>query len=76
MRALMAANCVGSAVPTDQVNWLKAQASDLEPRFRKANRACRVGGTTSVSDLGEVWQMPDVPEDIFPRDVTSRTILE
>jgi hypothetical protein len=46
-------------------NWLKSQAQGLEAKFRKANRACRVGGTTSLSDLGEVWELPDVPLDVF-----------
>ncbi|KAL6245225.1 hypothetical protein RBB50_008000 [Rhinocladiella similis] len=68
MRVLEAAGGVGSAVPADQVNWLKVQARGLESKFRYANRACRVGGTTRVRDLGEIWQLPDIPENIFPRE--------
>jgi hypothetical protein len=46
--------------------WLQTQAQGLEAKFRKANRACKVGGKTSVSDLGSVWHLPDAPLDIFP----------
>ncbi|KIW94452.1 uncharacterized protein Z519_04428 [Cladophialophora bantiana CBS 173.52] len=51
--------------------WLKSQAQGLEPMFRKANRACKVGGDASLSDLGE-WLPLSRP--LLPPSTTTKRI--